>query len=317
MALVFVLYALFGSVFTLGKAALQYTQPLFLVGSRMMVAGLLLLAYQWIRYPERFIFRKKDLWMLTALGIINIYLTNAFEFWGLQHLTSFKTCFIYGLSPFLSALFCYFLFKERLTQKKWMGLAIGVIGFIPILLAQSSSEELTGHFFFFSWAELSVMAACVCSVYGWILLGQLIKEQGYSPLMANGISMVIGGGLALIHSVLTENWNPSPVTEWIPFAECALALMIISNLMAYNLYGYLLKHYSPTFISFAGFTTPLFAVLFGWLFLGEVATLPFYISAAIVTLGLTLFHQDELKKELVEPKVACATGACECSCNNS
>lgn len=298
MLYVFLLYALFASVFTIGKTALQFTEPLFLIGTRMMVAGALLIAYQVIRNKASFKFNASIWRQIIFLSACNIYLTNAFEFWGLKYLTSFKTCFIYSLSPFVSALFCYLIFSEKMTKAKWTGLLIGFLGFIPILLSQTSSEEQAGQLFIFSWAELSVVMAVITSVYGWILLKQLVKDNGVSPLSANGLSMLIGGGMALIHSLAVEDWNPIPVTEFMPFLECSLLLIIISNLICYNMYGWLLKRYSPTFMSFAGFTTPVFTALFGWFFLGEVVTWPFYISFVVVIAGLAIFDQDELKKSL-------------------
>lgn len=296
MAFVLLLYALFASVFTISKTALDFTQPLFLIGSRMIVAGILMLIYQFWRHRKDMILTKNDLWRFFCLGLFNIYLANAFEFWGLKYLTSFKTCFIYSLCPFLSALFCYVLFRENLTGKKWLGLLIGVAGMAPILLSQTTSEERLGHFFFFSWAELSVMMAAICSVYGWILLGQIVKENKHSPFTANGFSMLVGGILALGHSYFTENWNPVPVTSYVPFFECAIALLVVSNLIAYNLYGFLFKKFTATFLSFAGFTTPLFTALFGWFFLGESVTFTFYVSAVIVFSGLFVFYQEELKR---------------------
>jgi drug/metabolite transporter (DMT)-like permease len=107
--------------------------------------------------------------------------------------------------------------------------------------------------------------------------------------------MLIGGSMALFHSSLTENWNPVPVKEWFPFLECAGLLIIISSLICYNLYGYLLRKYTATFMSFAGSTTPLFTALFGWLFLNESVTWSFFASAAIVFSGLLIFNQEELK----------------------
>lgn len=303
MHYILLLYALFASVFTLAKTGLNYTQPLFLIGSRMLVAGVILLAYQ--KFKKGYIFRfDKQTWgRLLLLALFNIYLANAFEFWGLKHLTSAKTCFIYSLSPFLSALLCYWMFTERLSFKKWMGLSIGCIGFLPILVSQTTSEELTGQFLFFSWAELSVMLAAASSVYGWILLRQLINENQLSPLLANGISMLFGGAMALSHSLLVEEWNPWPVFNTIGYLECAIALVVISNLVCYNLYGALLKKYSATFISFAGFTTPLFTAAFGWIFLGETVQWPFYLSFVIVFCGLCLFNQDELTLKLEEVKI--------------
>ncbi len=308
MILVLVLYALFASIFTIGKTALEFSQPFFLIGTRMVLAGALILLYQWIFARDQLSIRKKDLWRVGVLGLIAIYLTNVCEFWGLQYLTSFKTCFIYSLSPFASAVLCYFLLKEKLTNKKWLGLIIGFVGFIPILMTQGGSEELSGQFFIFSWAEVAVIVAAVSSVYGWILLSQLMK-QGYSPLSVNGISMVLGGVLALIHSSLYEHWDPIPVMadKYLEFVECTVMLMVISNLLAYNMYGYLLKRFSATYMSFAGFTTPMFTVLFGWLFLGEVATAPFYISGVIVFIGLALFHQEELRLKYQAGKLSQAS----------
>lgn len=296
MHFVFLLYALFASVFTVSKTGLQYTQPLFFVGTRMAMAGVLILTYLFLFRRDCFRLKSQDLWRVLRLSLFNIYLTNIFEFWGLQYLTSFKTCFIYSLSPFLSALFSYWLFSEKMTLGKWAGLVIGFLGFLPILLNESSAEEHIGHLFFLSWAEISVMCAATCSVYGWILLRQLVKENEMSPLMANGISMLLGGIMALGHSALKENWNPIPVTEALPFLECSLWLIVISNMICYNLYGHLLKKFTATFISFAGFTTPLFTALFGWFYLGEHVTLPFYISAAIVFCGLIVFYMEELKQ---------------------
>lgn len=108
--------------------------------------------------------------------------------------------------------------------------------------------------------------------------------------------MLVGGLLATIHSYLTEAWNPIPVTETLPFLQGAIALMIVSNFVAYNLYGHLLKRFTATFISFAGFTTPIFTALFGVLFLQETITWPFALSSCIVFVGLFLFNQEELKE---------------------
>lgn len=301
MFLVVLLYALFASVFTIAKTGLEYSQPFFLVGSRMLLAGVIMLAYQFLFNRKQFTFEKGHLWRIFRLALFNIYLTNAFEFWGLKYLTSFKTCFIYSLSPFASAILSYFMFADKLSPKKWIGLIIGFAGFLPILLNETSSEEQAGHFFFLSWAEIAVMLAAVSSVYGWILLKKLVKENGYSPIMANGLSMLIGGAMALAHSLCVEDWNPVPVTEALPFLECAILLILISNLTCYNLYGYLLKRYSATFISFAGFTTPLFTAFFGWLYLGEVVTWPFYASAIIVFAGLFTFYQEELRQDYYVP----------------
>lgn len=300
MHYVFLLYALFASVFTIAKTALNQTEPFFLVGFRMLIAGILLISYEWIIKKQTFQFDRKTWIRLALFSLFSIYLTNVFEFWGLQYLTSFKTCFIYSLSPFLSALFSYFLFMEQLSIKKWIGLLVGFAGFIPVMLTQTVNEEEIGGLLVFSWPELSVVMAAICGVYGWILLRQLVNDHALSPMTTNGVSMSMGGLFALIHSYFVESWTPLPTTNVPVFLECTFLLIIISNFICYNLYGNLLKKYSATFMSFAGFSTPLFTALFGWMFLGEIPTLSFYISLLIVFLGLFIFHQEELKRPTEE-----------------
>ena len=306
MFLVFLLYALFASIFTISKQALVYAQPFFLVGTRMFLAGILMFLFQYVRKHESFSIKKGTFWRLFRLGVFNIYLTNVFEFWGLQYLTAFKTCFIYSLSPFLSAFFSYLMFSETMTTKKWLGLLVGFAGLIPVLISQTTQEEAAGHLWIFSWPEIAVLTAVVCSVYGWILLKQLVRQDGYSPFTANGLSMLMGGAMAFVHSLFVENWSPLPVYDLIPFLECTLVLIFISNFVSYNLYGFLLKRFTPTFMAFAGLTTPLFTALFSWIFHGEVANVNFYASFAIVFFGLLLFYQEEIKegaKLIREPKI--------------
>lgn len=296
MGLVVLLFAMFASIFTVAKVALVHTTPLFLVGSRMSVAGLLLVLYFLLSGRAREVKEARPhlIWF-TLLGIFAIYITNALEFWGLQYLSAAKTCFIYSLSPFLAAIFSYFVFGEIPTRKKWLGLVIGFVGFLPIFLGQSESELALDSLGFLSLAELALLGATAASVYGWILMRKLVKE-GHSPMLVNGISMFVGGILATIHSSFVDDWSPLPVTNWTVFAWTMVYLIVISSFICYNLYGYLLQRYTATFMAFAGFTTPFFTAFIGWIFLGETVSLEFWGSASIVLIGLGLFYHEELQE---------------------
>ena len=258
----------------------------------MLVAGVALLGWLLLFNRESIRMTYKTCGRILALGFFAIYLTNAAESWGLCHLTSFKTCFLYSLSPFLSAAFAYLLLRERLNKRKWVGLAVGIIGFMPLLMHQSTTEQTIGGIFIFSWPELSVLGAVVCSVYGWTILGQLVRS-GVSPLVANALAMMFGGAIALLHSLFVENWNPIPVSNVLPYVGWTCLLIIASNIIAYNLYGHLLKRYSAAFLSFAGFSTPFFTAILGWVFLHETVPLPYWITAGIVFTGLTIFYSSE------------------------
>lgn len=303
MPLVILLFALFASLFTLSKTALDFSEPFFLIGSRMAFAGIILLAHQYFFNRKSFRIKSEHVVPLLLLAFISIYVTNISEIWGIQFMSSAKACLIYSLSPFIAALFAFWLLKETLTSKKWLGLCIGFVGLTPILFVGTQASSLAKDLFFVSWAEIALITAVFSSVYGWILLKKIINEFEYTPIMANGVSMLIGGILALVHSyAIGENWTPVPIidNQYAAFIECAFWMTIISNVVCYNLYGYLLKRFSATFMSLAGLVTPLFASLFGWYFLDETITWHFFASMALFSVGLAIFYQEEIATNLAQ-----------------
>ncbi|HSX11706.1 MAG TPA: EamA family transporter, partial [Chlamydiales bacterium] len=91
--IVVLMYAGWSSIFSIGKMTLEHCPPLFLTASRMLLAGVLLLAFMAIK--DRFAFKLtlKQILFICLLAVFSVYLTNALEFWSLQHLTAAKTCF--------------------------------------------------------------------------------------------------------------------------------------------------------------------------------------------------------------------------------
>jgi drug/metabolite transporter (DMT)-like permease len=310
MIFVIVLYFLFASTFTLGKAALSYVSPLLFIGMRMTLAGSMLLGYSWIKNKKTFFIKYSDYSLFFCIIIFHIFCSYTLEYWALAHVTSAKACLLYNLSPFITALFSYFLFQERLSMKQIAGLGVGFLGFLPILMAQAPTEQLTKNIGFLSLYEIALILSVASSAYGWMIMKKLINK-GYSFILINGIGMTGGGLLAFFTSLIIEG-KPAIKTAVITmpliantfgiYAESVLMLLLyglslifIANIICYNLYGHLLSRYSATFLSFAGFMTPLFAALLGWLFLGEKVTWHFFATILLVLYGLYLFHE---KKEI-------------------
>lgn len=309
--LAILVYALWTTIYPLAKLNLEHAPPLFLVGTRMLLGGILLLVFLLFQNRSLFKISLKTFLSLCLFAIISVYISNAFECWGLQYLSAAKACFIFSLSPFFSVIFSYLHFNEKMSLRKFIGLMIGFAGILPVLWIQKGSDELMTSFTLLSWAELSLMGAVATSVYGWVLLRKLVKE--ISPSMANGTSMLIGGCLALIHSMFVENWAPIPVprAEWASFGQVLLIMVVISNLLCYNLYGMLLKRLTVTLLCFIGLFSPVFASLSSWAILGESPSLSMFYSTAILLIGLWIVYSEELKQGYLsnKPQTAQTTSA--------
>lgn len=297
MMLIVLLYTLFGSSFVLGKMLLAYTTPLFLTGIRMSIGGSLLLAYLFFYAHEHLVFKRKHLFWYIQMILFGIYITYILRFWALNYMQAAKTNFMYNLSPFMSAFFSYLFFNERLSMKKWLGLGVGLIGMLPILMTTSFKEQAVGELLFLSWPEIAVIISVATHTYSWIVMRKLVKHKSYSPMMINGISMTFGGLLALMTSYATYDGGPLIDTAhtW-KFCVLLALIIVISNIICNNLYGWLLKRYTATFLAFSGFLSPLSTALFGWLLLGEKVTWHFYLSCIIVFIGLYIFYQEELQE---------------------
>lgn len=298
------MYAGWSSVFSMGKLALENAPPIFLTGFRMFFAGVILLGWLFIKNRSSLKIGKKQILPLLALAVFSIYLTNILEFWGLQHLTAAKTCFIYSLSPFFAAIFSYIHFGEKMNKRKALGMLVGFIGFIPVLKMQTGDEGLLNAFSFFSWPELAIMGAALFSVYGWVLLRIIVKNQTLSPLYANGYSMLIGGSMAFVHSLFIDNWNPFPIAagKEEAFIQGIALMILISNIMCYNIYGFMLKKFTATFLSFMGLLSPISASFISWMVLGEPLSWEILLSTSVVSLGLFLVYQAELKQGYILKK---------------
>lgn len=290
--LVIFTYALWSSSFPLGKLALLYSSPLFLNAVRMLLAAFLLLGYWFL--VKRGSFTKKQLLPALLLGFFNIYLTNVLEFWGLKFLTASKTCFIYSLSPFFSALFSYLHFKEKMNLKKCLGMVLSVAGVIPVIITQTKDESLLQIFSWLSWPTFAVIGASIFSVYSWVLLRVMVKNDKTDPVFANGSSMLFGGVLSLAHYLFVADLSIAPISSFVPFCTATFAIVAISNLICYNLYGFLLKKFTATFLSLIGVLSPVFASLNSWLILGEKPDLIIFPSLIIVFIGLFIVYKEEL-----------------------
>lgn len=295
MFLIVILYALFGGTFSLGKVLVTYAQPFFLVGIRMFSAGLLLLTYQYFRAKTAFRFEKKHWPLYLQVILFTTYIPYFLRFWGLRYMPSSKASLLYSLSPFVSYFFSYLICNEKIKFQKVIGLLIGFFGFLPFLRASSAHNVTMVTSIGLSWPELSIIFSVISLSYGWIIVRKLMLENNYSAEMINGISMSCGGILALITSWFFESYTP--INDPISFLTVLIVIIFVSNLVCHNLYANLLKEYSPTFLSFAGFLTPLFTAFYGWLFLHEVISWPFIISCFFIFIGLAIFYHDELKEK--------------------
>jgi len=288
MLYVFLMYALFASIFPIGKITLEYVSPYFLTAIRMLLAGAIILLYQYLRNRKDCYLHKKHIPHLLGITVFNVFITNSFEFWALQYLGAGLTSLIYTLTIFCSMLLAYLFFNEVMNYRKWLGLSIGLSGAVAIFWHQSDSQEAI-----LSLPEAMMCIASVTAAIGWFMVKVLRVQYDYPINMINAVSFLGGGVISLCVSLVFEQWSPVPVFEWQPFLMGVLYIALIHNVLCYTIYAKSLNRFSITFMSYAGITNPLFAALISWFLLGETVGVHFFVALCFVILGLYLFYKEE------------------------
>ncbi len=299
MFLIFILYFLFAITFILAKAAISYAAPIAFVGIRMILAGLALLLYLYFFDRQSLKIKKSDLKLFVPLAILHIYIPYIFEFLALEYVSAAKTSLLFNLSPFITSIFAYYMFNEKINFKKKVGLVIGFLSFIPIILSQSPMEKLAGEFLHISIPEILIILSVVSSSFAWITIKESLNKYP-SLITINGITMFLGGIFSIATSLILENWNQVPIYNFKNFAFMIIMLILIGNIICYNLYGSLLKKYTATFLSFCGFLTPIFTAILQWLIFAERISWDFLVTTIFLLIGLYIFYKEELAHGIIK-----------------
>lgn len=294
MITIFILQALFGLVSPLNKQALVYCSPVFFVAGKLLCAGFILLCYHWWRCGTLHTVPAHHWPLYLQIVVVGNFCAHFLKYWGLQYVSATKMAFIFNMSPFFVALLSYVRFGHRLTRLQILGLIISFIGLIPILATTSPEEFKMGEFLMISWPELAILVATIMHALSMTTKRILMHENNYWPVQVNALCFLGGGVLATLYVVISgDTYVPMPeqvslVAAYIIITTC------ISKVVCSTLYMYLMKYYTPTFLSFMDYWYVLFVAFWSWLFWGETVTLYFWLSAVIVFCGQYLFYREEL-----------------------
>ncbi len=293
MIAIIILYALIAITFPLAQYTLYFASPTLVLTVRMLIAGSGLLIYYILRNKTRIIIPRSD-WLLFGQAILfHMYLAFVLEFWSLQYLSSLKTNILYCTTPFLAALFEYMMHQKRLTAGNITGMLCATASLIPLVLQSScdSSAPLGDLCYFGYLPEIALMIAIIAATYAWFVIKKLLA-RGYHFLVINGVAMIGGGILCGITGIATDTLTVRSEVLW-PFYAALASLIIISNVIVYNLYSILIERYRITLISLAGFLSPIFGTFYAWLFFKEPLTWYYGLAIVGIAAGLWIFYRDE------------------------
>ncbi len=264
------------------KATIAEIPPLFQASLRLMGAtALLWLWCLWRRVP---LFSRDG--SLTA-GLLAGALFGA-EFaciyLGLQYTTASRlTVFLYT-SPFWVALLVpFWVPSEKLRGLQWAGLLAAFVA-VVFALREGFADGAA------STARGDVLGLAAGMFWG--LTTVVIRATRLVKISAEKLLFYQLAVSALAFPVLSLRLGEAWVWHFSPFAITSLALQtVIGAFASYLAWMWMLGRYPATKISVFVFFTPLFALLFGALWLGERVTPGLLVALATVAAGIVLVNR--------------------------
>jgi drug/metabolite transporter (DMT)-like permease len=261
------------------KATVAELPPVFVSAVRGLGATLLL--WLWCQWRGVKLFeRDGSLWAGLLVGCL-FAAEFAFIYIGLQHTTASRlTVFLYTSPFWVAALLPVFIRTERLKPLQWVGMACAFAAVVFALREGFGGGGATGDLMGLAAGALWGLTTVAIRAYNLTRISAeklLFYQLAISTVVLVGISHGMG-----------EPWGGS----WSGFAIGSVALQtVVGAFASYLAWMWMLGHYPATKISAFVFLTPLFALLFGMLWLGEAVTLTLVLSLALVAVGIVLVNR--------------------------
>ncbi len=275
------LVVLWGSSFLLNKIALQAFAPSALVtvrqvlGTLVLAAILVLLKRPW---PGGW-----HLWRsLIALAVFGNCLPFFLISWGQQRIDSGLAGILMAIMPLTTLVLAHFFVAgERMTPRRIAGFLLGFLG-IVVLTGPEALLEIRGEGTVL-WFQLAVLGGAVCYAVNTILAR---RRPPCEPLAA-AAGITLASAAIMIPPGAASPW---PALDAVPAdALWAVALLgVLSTALATVIFLRLISMAGPSFVALINYLIPPWAVLVGWLVVGERPEPASLAAMALILGGIAL-----------------------------
>ena len=214
---------------------------------------------------------------LAFVGVINSAIPFSLFAFATLYLSAGFTSILNATVPFWAALVAWVWLRERLSGVRVVGLLIGFLGVVLLVWGKISfNADGTG------WGIIAALAATLS--YAIAASFTRSKLAGIDSLTTSTGAMA-GATIALLPFAMLYWPQQSPsLRAWL----CVLVLGSFGTGLAYILYFRLINALGTSGGVTVTFLIPVFGVLWGALFLGEIVTVNMVGAAALIVAGTAL-----------------------------
>lgn len=249
-----------------------------LIELRVLIAGLVLLPFWWVREGRKSKSEALKKWPhLLVIGALNSAIPFVLFAYSMLYITGGMAATLNGTAPIWGAVVAWLWLGQRLSISAMIGLVIGLIG-VVVLVSDDLSLSLNGK-------TLGVLACGLAAImYGIAANYTAQKLTGLTPLTIATFTMFTSAVILMPLAVYFAPKVMPSLTAW----YSVLALAIACTSFTYVIFFNLLAEAGSTKAISVTFLIPAFGAMWGALFIGEELTLVMVVGMAIILTGTAL-----------------------------
>lgn len=274
--LLFMVVALWGSLYVGNRIVLEYMPVLWLLFFRFIISAAILIPVTRVLgllQPQ-----KQDIGSFLLVGGVGYFASNGLLTLCTRLTNASLSSLLNSMSPIFMLVFAYFLLGEKITPRKVLVIGVAIAGAAVIVGGPGNNVNLLG------------VCSAVASVMLWSFNSIFMKRLTgkYSPLTVTAYGM----GIAAVFSLITAVIETKVTGEGVTFAaEPVLWLLFVAlvcTAFAHMMWNFCLAHQEAGHCAAFYPVQPMVSMLLGVLVLSEKLTASFLIGSALIIASVVL-----------------------------
>ncbi|MDS1140013.1 DMT family transporter [Pusillimonas sp. SM2304] len=268
------------------KVLTAHFDPMVVAALRMALAAVVInLTLFWLKPPIILGKVPIEQWLRFVLcSVLMIYANQILFTGGMVSASATNSSLIMALSPLVASIMAAVIFRETLTRKRLLGIALGFGGVFAVVFSGAGASLSSA-----TWGDAQIFAAMFSFVAGGVFIQSLARQ--FHALVISSFIYTFGAVLLCIHAVLDDSVDLS-AQALLAAGFWPWALLILTGIVATALCNMLWNHAIAELgvarTSVFQYWIPVFGVAFAMLWLGEAFTWWHVVGLVGILLGTYL-----------------------------
>lgn len=294
VALAFIAYAMLGTYAIFGKVLVEHISQFLIILINELLGGIILLLFMdFSKKLNEFRNKKtKDYVYILLLATLTAIIAPLLFLTGLTLTSATNAVLIGRAEVLLTTIFAILLLKDKITLHQVIGSIIMLLGIVLI-----ATQNFQNGFEFNIGDALIIGAALSLAIATVIFKKHL---QHIEPEVIVTVRNIFGASILFVISLFVLDISDiAMVFDW-KNSTLILGLVMCTIVFGQSLYYKALELTSAVNVSLAGLCSPLLAIVYAMLFLGERLEMSQILGGSMIILGLIVlefhFHKNHPSK---------------------